>query len=1353
LPSKEPNSRLDSLTKKLADEKSKLKDSADKWANAPGDDHHDAYGLDDGAEADADIAEDASSTRRNFRETAAFVILSADDRGVGKAQFVLPDSTTEWTVTGRAVTRATELGEGSASFVAKREIEAALRLPAAIVEGDRIDAVATVRNAGGDKRTVDTQITVTGGEGTGNVAIDLGPGAEGVASRPIQAGDTDKLTIRVDAKSGPDSDSVERSIPVRAAGSGVSVAEGAIVRDAALLELEIPNFDELRRKQLNIIITPSLLSDVLDDPVFDVKVRYDPFTDTTGWSVTRGEVALERMAFLGRFSAGSADAIARQRQRVSDAIARLASERLDDGSLNWTGQVNAQLERNFMPPRQSDVATSARALAFFGRARAAGFTVPDEVFDKLTKWLLERMRTEENVANRARIVYALAEAKAADFEALNRLQRSKADLTDLALGYLALADLRMSRRDLAAEIVDILLKRAGASKDKLPWGGADDAAEATGLIVSVLCQTDPIHPAVASAGAALRAARRTRLGDRGEAAAVRGLASIAIQTKIEAAEFSLAIDFNGERLKEWKSSDIPGPVSVAVESSKIKNKNSIRATLTGRGEVSVYAMATGYKKEFKQEENQFANVSRRVEPAYLVYHGKPVPRGYSVIDGGYTAVTNEVRHLPAGAEALVETTFGLRGKEANNSDYLHVEDPIPAGCEVVPNSLQGSFERVVVRDGVVAAAYPPGARSGYLRYRILGVRTGEYHHAPTFVGSTYRPDRTAEGKAKMITILPLGAKSPDEIKLTPDEIYHLGVGKFDAGERAEGARLLRDLCSTYRVRDDILREATRRVLDEAIERNDAPESVAAFERLRDRFADVILPFETVVKVGDAYLKARQPEMADLLFRGVTAALYRSESNVAGALLREGEFLASIQFMDQLNRIYPDHAEILGAIHQLAGLIASTANGAQTTASKGTRLPREMLLTKAADLELEFLLRSPESPLAPEAAFGFLAAQLDLERYKEVVAGCGAFAQRYSSSQWLDEALYLEGYARFADGDPKNALTVLTRVVDEKFPDESGARTQSDYHDRAVLLRAQILHATGDARNAVTEYEKVKNNFTDAADAVQSFRSKQLALPQVVTLDVKDKAEITVNSKNLAKANARVYRVDLMRLYLMERNLDRMTGIDLSGIAPMVVKDIELGTVEDFVARDTKVTFDLPEKGAYLVVVRSEAETGAAPLAATTLILRTDLKLDVREDAGSGRIWVNVRDANNASVPKADVRVVGTRDGSVRVGMTDLRGVFIAEGVHGRSTVVAQVNPKDANDKAGPSFAFYKGSLDLVADAQPQQAGKAFQSSLEFERAATEELRKANLDLQYRNANQIESQMFNKQQGVELKNVK
>jgi len=1298
----------------------------------------------------------ADPIRREFAATAAFLTVVTTTDGVGKLVVKSPDSSTEWTVRARGVSRATELGEAKATYIARRELEATLRLPGAFAEGDRIDSVGLVRNVGTEKRSVETKLTLTGASGGGDGTLELDGGEEESLPRPITIGADPTVKLSMSARAGSESDGVERELAVRPAGTQYTDRDAAVVRDAASLKVTLPSFAELRRPTLAITVGPPLETEVMHDPLLRPLVDRGCviFPDSLGWTVTRGVVALERWSFLGRVGGADDAAQARQRQRAAEAVARLVSEQAEDGGFGWAGIKSSSLSMQAdQRGRYSDLATSARAMGFLARARAAGIVVPEATMERGQRWLRERLRGDVSSTDRARIALALAEGGSQDFELVNRLQRGKSELTDSGAALLVLADLRMGRRDLAAEAADEVRRRAKRQGDKLTFAvkpePAADAMEAAGLSILALAQVDPKDPLLAPAVESLRAARQAGLSDRAEAAAVAALAAYHSITKTQAAEFELTLTLNGEPLRTVRSSELASPLGFEVEASKIRAENRIDAQIRGRGEASVQAVFTAVASKFDPAaRKRFATVSRSVEPAVITYHGKEIPRGFSVVDGPYSTFRNELKNVVSGSEVQVSIWFATREKESQQMDYAVLEEPIPAGCEVVPGSLSGSFERAIVRDGAIIAAFPARQTNGSFNYRLLGARAGDYLYAPAVVRALYSPERTSEGEDRRLKVLPFGTVSPDETRLTPDELYHLGVARYDAGERKEGAELLRQAVKEWRLREEPLKEASRRILLEAMDRGDAPEAIAAFERLRDRFPEVILPFETVLKVGESYLAASQAELADLLFRGTMSALFRREANVAGALLKEGEFLAAVDFLEGLHRVYPDLPEMLQALHQLAGLVVSAAADGSAKSPDGRVLAKDGLLGRAGQIELEFLVRSPQDPVAPEAAFGFLSTQLDRGVYSGVVEGCAAFARRYAESPLLDQVLALEGYARFASGDPKGALAVLDRVVNEQFPDGRGARKPSTQKDRAVFLKAQILHATGDARGAVAEYEKVQQMFSDAADALASFRRRKLELPSSISVAGSDPVSVSIQSRNLAKASMRAYRVDLMRLYLMERNLDRMTGIDLAGIAPLAEKEVALGAVDDFTDRETKVPLELPQKGAYLIVVRSTGDTSSASLAAATLALRTDLTMEVREDAAAGRVWVNVRDAKGASVPRADVRVVGSRDGSVRVGSTDLRGVFVAEGIHGKCTVVAQV--VSGSDS---SFAFHRGAVDLVPEPAKMKDARPMQQMADFEVQNTAEFRKVNEQVQNKNRRALEDLLNRQQEGVDLQRVK
>lgn len=1377
---KEKNVRSDTLRRKAGakDRNSDKKDAsraAKKLQTTPragggGGEMHDSLGAEWKSDRDEDgiLADDTSefsnegaevenAIRRELSENACFEIVSTTPDGVGKLTFKARESTTEWLISARGVSKITEVGEASGTFVTHRDLEISLRLPSVAVEGDRLDSAFVVRNTTDKTQKIEAELTLVGAEGSGKVAMELKGGEESAASRPITIGRENSVKLTATAKSDSAQDGLERTLEILPAGSEYVDHAQTVVREKSKLELELRDFAKLRNSKLEIFLSPGFDNDILEDqaPVFRMAGSSEAFHDSPGWAITRGEVALDRMSYIARVGLKDEAAIARNRQRVADAVARISSDVGADGAINWAGNQSIQVISK--SAALADPANGARALAFLANARRAGFEVSEEVVQRITQWIRERMRNEESLPARARLVYALAEAGVQDAEVLQRLQRSRAELPDTALGLLGLADLRIGRRDLAMEVADTLRKRASNEAGALPFGNAKiagtDALEASGIALALLSECARDDSFTRTLADSVRVHRRRIATDRGEAAAMRGLVAWFQNIKVDRAEFSLKIALNGEDFKTIKSSELRGEMTIVVPTEKIRAKNSIDFTITGRGEVAAIAVFSGIGNGYRKPENRYAYFNRTVSPAQIVYRGQKIQRGYGVIDGNVVTIQNEVKNLAAGVEALVAISFSKRENQEGKLDYSILEEAIPAGCEVVPNSIFGSFERVTIRNGKIIAAFPNNNSYGNISYTLLGVRTGQYTFAPAVVRSVYRPEQFAETEDRKLVILPLGTPSPDEFKRTPDEYYYEGIARFDAGQHVEGAALLRTLCAEYRLRADFLKEATRRILLDAIERKDFAETIKAFERLRDRFADLSLPFETILQVGSAYLSMQQSEIADIIFRGTAGALYRREANVAGALLRENEFMAAVKFLSELHATYPDLQETIVAIHEVAGLVASTAAEPQKLSKS---LTREQLLTLACELELEFLTRAPESPLAAEAAFGFLSAELSRERFKQVIEGCAAFTRRYPDSNLIDEVLYLEGYARFANGDAKTALDVLQRVISEQFTDPNGMKGVSGYKDRAVLLRAQILHATGDIRGAVAEYEKVRAAFTDASDAVQNFKNQSLDLPSVKVLGMKDPGEFIVKSKNLVRANMRVYRVDLMRLYLMEKNLDRMTGIDLSGIAPLLVRDIELGTAEDYEEKETTVKLELPEKGAYLVVLRSSGTAGAQTLAAATLLLRTDLKLEVREDVDAGRIWVNVRDARNSSVPKAEVRVVGTRNGNVTVGTTDLRGVYIADGIHGRATVVAQVPPASPDDKSGPSFAFYRGNSDLVP--QNTKPGKSKrpagpEQNSNFDAQALDELFKQNANIQLQNRTQLENKLNYRQTGVELDRVK
>jgi len=166
----------------------------------------------------------------------------------------------------------------------------------------------------------------------------------------------------------------------------------------------------------------------------------------------------------------------------------------------------------------------------------------------------------------------------------------------------------------------------------------------------------------------------------------------------------------------------------------------------------------------------------------------------------------------------------------------------------------------------------------------------------------------------------------------------------------------------------------------------------------------------------------------------------------------------------------------------------------------------------------------------------------------------------------------------------------------------------------------------------------------------------------------------------------------MKFSLLKRNLGGITGINLAGIRPYHEAAVELGDGKDYRDRTHKLPLPLKEEGAYLVVCRGE------DLHASGLVLVTPLTVEIQEDAASGRVRTTVKDrAADRYLGDVHVKVIGSNNSEFVSGETDLRGVFVADGIQGKSTVIARAE--------GSRYAFFRGKT-LLAMAVPEARRQA-----------------------------------------------
>jgi len=690
---------------------------------------------------------------------------------------------------------------------------------------------------------------------------------------------------------------------------------------------------------------------------------------------------------------------------------------------------------------------------------------------------------------------------------------------------------------------------------------------------------------------------------------------------------------------------------------------------------------------------------------------------------------------------------------------------------------------------VLTLSYGSRRSLGTLHYRIVATTEGLYRMPPTVIRSLYRPEILHVNHANnTLSVLPRGKASEDEYRMSPDELYHFGRLHFDDEDyELAAANLNALLAGTWILDDEHYRQSVRMLLTCALKRDDAEAIVNHFEILREKYPELIVPFEEIIRIAAAYAATGQHERAYVIYRATADASFVRDSRVGHALQAEGRFLDSIDFLENLWRDYPDTPQVQSVYYALSQTLYAKAEDPTSVrprrADAGDERPtvtRAAIIGEAISLMESFLTLYPESPVADEASYALANAYLDLDAFDIVIARTKELIRLFPKSKWLDRFRYMQALAYFNQAQFDKALSVAIDVAESTFRDKQGVVRPSPNKWLALYIVGQIYDAQSKTAKAIEFYEKVKSRFSDAADAVNYFEHKFVKLPEVTIFhpDAQGFREseewerhlrsrkptggdpataegnvshtyaapfVRIDFRNIKSAVLQVYRVDLMKLALVEKNLNQITSVNLAGIKPIVEKTVQLGDGRDYVDKSERAMLSLasdgkPSDGAYLVICRGDS------LFSSGLILVTPLAVQVREDTESQRARVSVVDAMSRGGEKnVHVKVIGTYMSRFVSGETDLRGIFAADGISGYPTAIAQ-------DDDG-HFAFYRSASAVLAMV-PAQTGQVMRLDKESKKKKSKARYRQNLQLDNRaiqgsNAVFLEGMFQQQERGVEV----
>jgi hypothetical protein len=336
-----------------------------------------------------------------------------------------------------------------------------------------------------------------------------------------------------------------------------------------------------------------------------------------------------------------------------------------------------------------------------------------------------------------------------------------------------------------------------------------------------------------------------------------------------------------------------------------------------------------------------------------------------------------------------------------------------------------------------------------------------------------------------------------------------------------------------------------------------------------------------------------------------------------------------------------------------------------------------LIRQATRLTETFLVGSPGNPMADEAGLALVADAFELGDHARMVEIAERFARLHPASPLRDRFRYSAALGEFHLGRLDRAIAAAREIAD------SPARADGDDPEasanRALALLGRIHEARLEPAEALAYYRRIDGGIRDAAEAVEALTAKSLRVPEVTVVRPApaDRSKpapanrtplpLDVSCRNLDELDVRVYPVDLLRLFPGRDDLGSVASVDLAGIRPVHQAKAAVGDGRvDVAERVRRVELPIDVEGAYLVMLRGDDRF------ASGLVVLSPMELEVTPTPDTGRIRVAVRDARTRrGVPGARVKVIGSQSPDVQLGETDLRGVFVADAVDGRLTVVAR----------------------------------------------------------------------------------
>ena len=1229
-----------------------------------------------------------------------------DGRGRAMVQVPMPEKTTKWRLAVHGCSVDTLVDQVKVDTITKKDFFLDLKLPSIVTEGDQLRINARIHNLTDFHGRVTVHLKVNSQAYAKATQIEASDVIDFIFD-PVIVPAADQLIVEVTAQTDNISDGMRRQIPIQPWGMEYADTKSGTDSRNQTIFLEMPKNRTYRRRKLSISLGQSverMIYNLAMNPFYPKRIirpfyqRIMPVPSDAGSDLLAVAYAIDYVKKASGSATDNHDLV--ERARV--LIGRLISTQNRDGG--WS-RVKGE----------NDPLVTAQNLWAVSEGKRVGLTVDDQSVTHATKFLENAfVNANQDDESKVVILHALSTVDKADFAYANRLYRRRHNMSHNRLAYVALTFANLSRNQIAKELLGLIIPNLTLSPE--PDQIID--IETVGLALLAIQKVDPSSTWIAKAVDFLISRRQFYgfMPYRAKGVIVAALAIFYQQTQFTSDDYRLTVFVNDHQIQSIEmKNQAPNQVIEVPVAKLVDGRNKVQFQVDGRGRYTYIAMLSGFSGEIDDPRSWDKPhiVSRNYYHAPLAYNGSSI---------GVDSST-KLTQLPNGDR----TQVSVKIKSGYQNQYLIVDEFFPAGTTLVKDSVFGNFKHYEIGDGVIRLYYPRRHYINDFRYQLVSYTPGVFRVLPTVIRSVDQLGGMRIGSASTVTVLAPGEKSRDSYVMNDGELYTLGKANFEDKHFLKALPLLAKLRQqnpSYQEKEVAKMLLWIYVMDRHY---DARKAIDTFEVLREQQPDLYIPFEKIRMVGRAYRDLGEFERASLVYNAIIDASFAKDSNVSAVIQDEGQFLRSIEFMQDLWSDYPETAITIPAYFAIS---QSLYDKVPAVDKLDPLVSRRDLLGKTAAILWQFSTFYPFNPLIDDAALSLINVLLDVENFQPAIQLAKVSQNRYPESIFLSSFRYAESLGFFSMRKYDQAITSARMV----------ANGDSDDRDLARYILGQIYHAQKDPQQAINWYSQVKSTYPDAKESIDYFEQKRVSLPEVTFKCPSEKIEIQLTYRNIKEAFIQVYQVDLMKLYLRQKNLSQITQVKLAGIEPQFTENFTLGDGKDYTDKIQPIDLSLTEEGAYLIICRGD------DLFTSGLVLITPLRIEVQEDRISGRVRVNIKNENTGNyAAKVHIKAIGTENDKFISGKTDLRGIFIADGIRGRSTVIARSNEN--------RYAFYRGTQAIGTQqgskGEQQQFIPAPQQSTDYRM----NLKMRNKKIQSSNIERFDRMRRSSQTGVQVQKAR